>query len=83
MEEGAKPIKQIVIGIVVVIALVLAIWSGINNFSPQGRTIGTLGAITEKTNNGPAAGAAPSKPEQREKAGDAAMSGAPADAGTK
>ena len=85
--------KKVVIGVVLLIAVVFAIWSGIRNFGPQGRTIGTLGTITETTNNaaGPTKPEAtsssgtsvngPTKPEDREKNGDAALSGAPSDAG--
>lgn len=85
MGDGSKNLRNVAIGIICVVGLSLAIWSGVRTFGPQGRTIGTLGAITEKTNRSESAntGATKAAPAETEKTGEAALSGAPSDATPK
>jgi len=84
--------RTILFLVLVAVAIVLAAWSGIRSFGPQGRTIGHLGDLSEKVQNPPARAAnagpsaqpgaqapqAPATPQQQEAAG--ALAGAPPDA---
>ena len=75
--------KKILVGILLAIAVGLAIWSGFSAFAPQGKTIGSLGILSEKRgfSNGDTAEPQPKKSTQElEKSGESAASGAPAGA---
>ena len=77
--------KKILAGVLVSIALAVAIWSGLSAFNEQGKTIGHLGSLSEKPMNQEKAessksGAEVKKPAaMSEKTGEASASGAPAD----
>ena len=75
--------KKILVGILLAIAVGLATWSGVSAFAPQGKTIGSLGNLSEKsgTSNSATVESQPKKSTQElEKSGESAASGAPAGA---
>ena len=77
--------KKILAGVLVAIALGVAVWSGLAAFNEQGKTIGHLGSLSEKTSvpekkASVESGADSKKPAaMSEKTGEASASGAPAD----
>ena len=86
MKQNSDKMRSTIIGVAVVVALLLAIWSAVNTFGSKGKTIGTLGNLNETSGTSGkqgASGSAGQSPATQEKTGGPGLSGAPAGMGDK